>query len=917
MQMTEKVFLIDGSGYIFRAYYAITPLTTSTGFPTNALYGFTRMLLKLLRECSPSHLAVVFDAGEPTFRHKLYDQYKANRLECPEDLKKQMPIFRDLARALGLPVFEKAGFEADDIIGTLTKQFRQIDFDVVIVSGDKDLLQLINQGVKVWDTMKDVWYGPKEVRDKLGVDPEQVVEYLGLTGDSSDNIPGLKGVGPKTALQLIESYKDVATILQSVDSIKQDSTIRNRNKIAAEIENNGELLKLSRQLVVIDCDMQLDFNEARVNGNSDIGSDLLSVTACQQPDGEALARLVEQLEFASLFKELNLDVGAKNQVDQQQVEFLTVWPDQFGDWYQMLSKQSEVSFDLETDSLDVLQAQIVGLSFCWSATEAYYLPVAHVGVEAVGKQIPWSELSQKLRPFFEDPQIRKCGQNLKFDYSVLRQHGIETVGISFDSMIAAYLINPDKSSYSLDVLVPELLGKRTLSYKEVVGDLKNFAAVDISAATDYACADAHNAWMLKEKLAAQISENGLEKLFTEIEMPLVTVLAEMECRGIKLDCELLAGMSSEFEGRLKELQAEIYRLAGCEFNTNSPKQLSDVLFNRLGISTKGLKRTKQGTSTDSSVLEKLTAQHPLPRVLLEYRMVHKLKSTYVDALAKQLSPITSRLHSRFNQTVTGTGRLSSSDPNLQNIPIHSKEGNRIRKAFVAESGNILISADYSQIELRLLAHMSGDSNLIEAFQADQDIHAKTAREILGLAADQEISSEQRRMGKTINFGVIYGMSGFRLGGSLGIPVNVANNYITEYFNRYPAVKGFYDQLINSATEQGFVTTMFGRRRVIGSVDTRGRDRNFLARVAVNAPIQGSAADLIKLAMVKLARCIKSSAVPLHLLVQVHDELLFECPSDFREDAFVLIREQMESVMSLKVPLKVDIGWGVNWQEAHG
>lgn len=914
--MTEKVYLIDGSGYIFRAYYAIAPLSTSDGFPTNALYGFTRMLLKLIRECTPSHLAVVFDAGEPTFRHRLYDQYKANRLECPDDLRRQMPIFRDLVRALGIPVFEKAGFEADDIIGTLAGKFRQISFDVVIVSADKDLLQLVGDGVKVWDTMKDAWYGPQEVHDKLGVAPNQVVEYLGLTGDSSDNIPGLKGVGPKTALQLIEKYKDVATILRSADSIRQDVSIRNRAKIAAEIENNGGLLKLSRELVTIDCDMQLDLGSARVDGSSEASFGLLEITERKQPDSLALASLVEKLEFASLFKELNLDAGGEGRVEQTGVKFCTVWPELLDEWIEMLCRQSEVSFDLETTSLDVLQAQIVGLSFCWSSSEAFYLPVGHQNLQADGQQVPWSELSAKLRPFFEDPQIKKCGQNLKFDYSILRQHGIEVAGVFFDSMIAAYLINPDKSSYSLDVLVPEMLGWQTSSYDQVVGDLENFAAVDIRSATDYACADAYNAWMLKEKMAGQLLKSGLDQLFTQIEMPLVTVLAEMECRGIRLDCELLAKMSDEFDARLRELQAQIFELAGCEFNTNSPKQLSDVLFNRLGISTKGLKRTKQGVSTDSSVLEKLTSVHPLPRVLLEYRMVHKLKSTYVDALPKQVSGVTGRLHSRFNQTVTGTGRLSSSDPNLQNIPIHSKEGGRIRRAFVAEQGNILISADYSQIELRLLAHMSGDANLIDAFKEDQDIHAKTAREILGLADEEQLTPEQRRMGKTINFGVIYGMSGFRLGGSLGIPVNVANNYITEYFNRYPAVRGFYDELIEAADKQGYVTTIFGRRRVIGSVNTSGRDRNFLSRVAVNAPIQGSAADLIKLAMVKLSKRIRDDSVPLNLLVQVHDELMFECPAAYKESALLLIREEMEGVVDLKVPLKVDVGWGENWQEAH-
>lgn len=912
MQTPQHVtYLIDGSGYIFRAFYAIQRLSTKSGFPTNALFGFLRMILKTVSQANSSKVAIVFDAGRKTFRNDLYPEYKANRTECPPELVEQMPYFRELSRALGLPVLECPGYEADDIIATLTSKLVAEDKPVVIVSGDKDLMQLVSDSVTIWDTMKDQRYGIAEVTEKFGVGPDKVVDILALTGDSSDNVPGVDGVGPKTATQLIQKYDSIEGVLASVDKIKEDSEIRNRKKIAEQIESDPAHVRLCRKLVEVDHHVPL---EKITDGSHDLDQ-LLSK---REVDAEHLGELFEKFEFHSLFKEFKSILGAaKNSATTSSFEYKTIFASDFAAWSELFKQQREFAFDLETTSLDIHEAKIVGVSICWSDTRSFYIPIGHQ--EDPTKQIGWKEFVAATSACFGDPMIKKCGQNIKYDISILELHDIQVEGVSFDSMVAAYLLNPDSRNFNLTALAQDFLQLPVIEYDEITEGKDDFSGVSIEDATKYAAQDAHYAWLLKEKLQPRLEEAGLSRVFEELEVPLIPILARMERLGIKVDAEKLRAMSAEFEAQLKELEAKIYREADCEFNINSPKQLADIFFNKLGISTKGVKKTKTGFSTDSSVLEKLAETHPLPALILEFRSLHKLKSTYTDALSGQISGKTGRVHTRLNQTITGTGRLSSSDPNLQNIPIQSAEGRRIRSAFIPEKGSFFISADYSQIELRLLAHLSGDENLIAAFREGHDIHASTAREIMGLSTSEDVPDDLRRVGKTINFGIVYGMGAFRLGKELGIPVHQASNYITNYFKRYPRVKEYFSKLEEAALSQGEVQTIFGRKRVISSIDTSGRDQGFAMRAAINAPLQGSAADIIKLAMIKVAALLRDSWKGAELVLQIHDELLVEardCGESDNKKLIDAIRAAMETVLDLSVPLKVDVGSGHNWQEAQ-
>ncbi|MBX7145636.1 MAG: DNA polymerase I [Oligoflexia bacterium] len=914
--MQKKVYLVDGSGYIFRAFYAVAPLTTKAGFPTNALFGFVRMLLKLLAAADSQHIAVVFDAGRETFRTELYKDYKANREECPPELRKQMPYFRSFSTALGLTILEQPGFEADDIIGTLTKRLNAEGVEVVIVSCDKDLMQLVCDSVSIWDTMNDRFFHAKEVFEKFGVGPDKVVEVLGLMGDSSDNVPGLDGVGPKTASQLISKYGSVEAVIGAVDQIENEPSIRNRKKIAERIRADVEMLRLSRKLVEIDCGVPL---ELKTNGGSSdaskLGADQLFRALERQPAHEKeLTQLAAEFEFTSLLRDMKLGAGSAGVGSD--ASYQTVYADTFEDFCRRLSKLPAFAFDTETTSLNVQEAKLVGASFCFSDSEAFYIPLAH-SVSAAGKrQVTLDEFRVGLAAIFESEKQRKIGQNMKYDINVLAEHGLLMRGVAFDTMIASYLLNPDKGSHNLTVLAQDYLKRPTIEYEEVTAGVQSFADVEVTVATRYACQDAHYAWLLEKTLSALLQERELDELFDRIEMPLVPVLAGMERIGVKLDTQVLDQLASEFSLALVGMEKELYALAGMEFNLNSPKQLGEVLFGKLGLPTKGVKKTKTGLSTDSGVLEKLAPLHPLPSLILRYRSLYKLKSTYVDVLRAQISTKTGRLHARFNQAVTGTGRLSSSDPNLQNIPIQTAEGRRIRAAFVAQDGSVLISADYSQIELRVLAHLSDDANLIEAFRSGVDIHAKTAREIMGLSENEEIAPELRRMGKTINFGVIYGMGPYRLSRELAIPLSEAQRYIEGYFDRYPGVKEFFAKLERDARDKGYVKTMYGRKRFIADIDSADRDQGFVVRAAMNAPIQGTAADLMKIAMLKLDRRIREEGRSERLLLQIHDELVFECPAAERTEAVALIRHEMEHVAEFKVPLKVDVGLGKNWEEAH-
>ena len=906
----HTTYLIDGSGYIFRAFYAIQSLSTKDGFPTNALYGFIKMTLKTLSQANSSKVAMIFDAGKKTFRNDLYPDYKANRAECPPELAEQMPYFRDISQALGLPVLECPGYEADDIIATLTAKLSEKSEPVVIVSGDKDLMQLVTDTVQIWDTMKDVHYGPEQVVEKFGVPPEKVTEILALTGDTSDNVPGVDGVGPKTATQLIQKYDSVEGVIAALHELSEDKSIRNRAKISQNIADNVDRLRLARQLVEVASEVPL---ATFTDGDADINTLLTR----KEIDADHLSELFERFEFQSLFKELTSILHkAKRNSSAESFSYKTIYADDFESWIKTLQTQTQFAFDLETTSLDVHDATIVGASFCWDANEAYYLPLNHTDGEG---QISWDIFRSALGEVFADPKILKCGQNSKYDISILELHGITVRGVFFDSMVAAYLLNPDSRNFNLTALAADFLRLSVIEYDEVTKGKHDFSEVAISDATQYAAQDAHYAWLLKEVLAPMIEERGLHRVLTELEVPLIPILAKMERSGIKVDEQKLKSMSKEFSEQLERLDKQIIEEAQGPFNINSPKQLSEVLFTRLGIPTKGIKKTKTGLSTDSSVLEKLASTYPLPALILEYRGLHKLKSTYTDALADQINPKTHRIHTKLNQTITGTGRLSSSEPNLQNIPAQSAEGRRIRTAFIPEDGYFYISADYSQIELRLLAHMSGDENLIAAFNEGQDIHASTAREILGISADEELTSEMRRVGKTINFGIVYGMGQFRLAKDLGIPVGEASNYISNYFARYPKVKQYFSRIEESALANGEVETIFGRKRVIGSLNTSGRDQGFAMRAAINAPLQGSAADVIKLAMIDVDRLLVERYPEAKLILQIHDELLIEAKDNGTDANQRLVEEIvgcMESVMNLSVPLKVDAGLGYNWQDAH-
>lgn len=906
----DITYLIDGSGYIFRAFYAIQRLSTKSGFPTNALYGFLKMILKTVATANSSKVAIVFDAGKKTFRNDLYPEYKANRTECPPELLEQMPYFRELSKALGLPVLECPGYEADDIIATLTSRLTTQGHPVVIVSGDKDLMQLVTETVQIWDTMKDQRYGIPEVTEKFGVGPDKVTEILALTGDSSDNVPGVDGVGPKTATQLVQKYGSAEGVIAAVEKIQEDSEIRNRKKIADSIASNIEQLRLARKLVEVDQNVPL---EKISDGTTDIDELLRK----REIDPIHLGELFERFEFQSLFKEFKNILGpAKRSDSTSSFDYKTIRASDFTEWQELFKTQQAFSFDLETTSLEIHAASLVGISLCWNDSQAFYIPLGHKGAE---DQVRWSDFVAAAKHRFEDPTVHKSGQNAKYDISILQAHGINTQGLTFDSMVAAYLLNPDSRNFNLTALANDYLNLPVIEYTEITEGKADFSEVSIDEATRYACQDAHYAWLLKEHLAPRIEESGLSRVMNELEVPLIPVLAKMERLGIKVDAEKLRAMSAEFEIQLKALETRIYQTADCEFNINSPKQLADLFFNKLGISTKGVKKTKTGFSTDSSVLEKLAETHELPALILEYRTLHKLKSTYTDALFEYISPKTGRVHTRLNQTITGTGRLSSSDPNLQNIPVQSKEGARIRSAFIPEPGYFFISADYSQIELRLLAHMSGDENLIAAFQEGRDIHASTAREIMGLSAHEEVPDDIRRIGKTINFGIVYGMGAFRLGKELGIPVQQASQYITNYFKRYPKVKEYFSKLEETALSHGEVQTIYGRKRVISSIDTSGRDQGFAMRAAINAPLQGSAADIIKLAMIRVEQLLTESYPDSHLILQIHDELLIEAKDsgpEHNKRLISAIQSTMENVMRLTVPLKVDVGNGSNWQESQ-
>jgi DNA polymerase-1 len=901
------LYLVDGSSYIYRAYYAIRHLSSPSGFPTNAIYGFIQMLLKLLKDHDPKHVAVVFDVGRVTFRTGIYPDYKANRAATPDDLKVQMGPIRDVVRAFNIPALELAGFEADDIIGALAARHSAAGGRVVVVTGDKDLMQIVNERVTLLDTMKGKSSGIAEVIERFGVGPELVPDILGLAGDSSDNIPGVPGIGEKTAIKLIQDFGSLDQLLARAGEVK--------GKVGEKLREFREQALLSRKLATIECNVPLEVTAEELHAS--------------QPDTPALNAIFKEYGFTSLVRELTAQatLATDNYRTVTNAEELSAL-------VTALEQAGEFAFDLETTSLDPRQAEIVGLSFSWRDHEAFYIPVGHVccsgpsdgalfdilerSIPAPG-QLPRRQVLESLRPLLERDDLRKVGQNIKYDTEVLATSGVTVGGIWFDTMLASYCLNPSRSGHGLDTLAQEHLGHRMISYQEVTGsgrEQKNFSQVEIGAASRYACEDADATWLLRRTFEPALAESGLDTLFHTIEMPLVPILAEMEQHGVLLDTRLLAGLSSDFSARLAELEGRIFTLADGPFNLNSPKQMGEVLFERMSLQSGKKTKGKTGFSTDNEVLTSLAEEHEIARLILDYRGVAKLKSTYSDALPRLVNPRTGRVHTSYNQTVTATGRLSSSDPNLQNIPIRSEEGRLIRHAFIAPSGHVILSADYSQIELRVLAHLSEDPVFCHAFAHDEDIHTRTAAEVFGLFPEM-VTAEMRRQAKTINFGIIYGQGAFSLAKQLGTARKTAEEFIAAYKERHSGAISFLDSCISRAEADGFVTTILGRRLPIPDIgSSNGNVQAFARRNAINYPIQGSAADIIKAAMIRADGRIRAEGLKSRLIMQVHDELVFEVPEGELLRMELLVEEEMSRAVEMKVPLKVDISHGANWSEAH-
>ncbi|MBC8016933.1 MAG: DNA polymerase I [Verrucomicrobia bacterium] len=918
MSDDTTLYLVDGSSYIYRAYYAIRHLSSPSGHPTNAIYGFIQMLLKLLKDHQPRHVAVVFDAGRITFRTEMYPEYKANRAAMPDDLRAQVGPIREVVRAFNIPALELAGYEADDIIGALAARHSAAGGRVVVVTGDKDLMQIVNERVTLLDTMKDKASGIAEVFERFGVAPELVPDILGLAGDSSDNIPGVPGIGEKTATKLIQEFGSLEQLLERAAEVK--------GKNGEKLREFREQALLSRRLATIELNVPLEVT----------AEELLA----SEPDTPVLNAFFKKYGFNTLIKELT---GKATLSTDKYLTITTM--EQLETLASELERAGEFAFDLETTSLDPHLAAIVGLSFSFREHEAFYVPVGHVtsagatqspseqghlfsspaAVKSSGEtifqpnQLPISTVLERLRPLLENPALRKVGQNIKFDMQILATHGIHLAGVWFDTMLASYCLNPARNGHGLDSLALDLLGHKMISYSEVTGsgkDQKNFSQVEIGAASRYACEDADATWLLRQKLEPPLTEMGMDSLFHNIEMPLVSILAGMEHHGVLLDIQLLAGLSTNFSARLSELEGSIFQLAKGPFNLNSPKQMGEVLFERMGLQSGKRTRGKTSLSTDNEVLTALAEEHEIVRLILDYRGVSKLKSTYSDALPRLVNPRTGRVHTSYNQTVTSTGRLSSSDPNLQNIPIRSDEGRLIRHAFIAPPGHVILSADYSQIELRVLAHLSGDQVFCHAFAHDEDIHTRTAAEVFGLFPEM-VTPEMRRQAKTINFGIIYGQGAFSLAKQLGTARKTAEDFINAYKVRHSGAITFLDSCISQAETHGFVTTILGRRLPIPDIrSSNGNVLAFARRNAINYPIQGSAADIIKSAMIRVDTRIHAEGCKSRLIMQVHDELVFEVPEEELIRMELLVEEEMSRAVEMKVPLKVDISYGANWSEAH-
>ncbi len=906
--VSAPIVLVDGSSYLYRAFHALPPLTNSRGLSTGAVKGVISMLRRLQKDYPESPIAVVFDAKGKTFRDELFAEYKSHRPPMPDELREQIEPIHNIVKAMGLPLLIVDGVEADDVIGTLAQQGAEKKLAVVISTGDKDMAQLVNGHVTLVNTMTETVLDRTGVKEKFGVPPELIVDFLALRGDSSDNIPGVPGVGEKTALALLQGLGDMDAIYKDLEKVRKLS-FRGAKKMPEKLEQNREIAYISRKLATIKLDVELDISAEQLHNH--------------EPDQAALLELFRELEFKSWSEEL---AKAEGDGDESQAptstnatRYTTILTDaDFQGWLARLEGAELFAFDTETTSLDYMEAQLVGVSFAIEPFEAAYLPFGHDYLGAP-QQLDRDKVLTALKPMLEDPGKAKLGQNLKYDMSVLAQHGIELRGIAHDTMLESYVLNSTGSRHDMDTLALKHLGENTVKFADIAGKgagQLTFNQIPLEQAAPYAAEDADITLRLHQTLWPHLeTESGLTSVYQDIELPLLPVLSRIECNGARVDAKLLKQQSGELGQRIAELESQAHDLAGKAFNLASPKQLGQILFEELSLPV--IKKTPKGApSTAEEVLQELALDYPLPQVILEHRSLSKLKSTYTDKLPAMISPTTGRIHTSYHQAVTATGRLSSSDPNLQNIPIRTEEGRRIRQAFVPEAGHRLVAADYSQIELRIMAHLSGDSGLLEAFNHDLDIHSATAAEVFGTTVDA-VTPEQRRNAKAINFGLIYGMSAFGLGRQLNIGRNQAQEYIDLYFGRYPGVRDYMETIKAKAAEQGFVETLFGRRLYLPQITARNAmQRQAAERTAINAPMQGTAADIIKKAMIAVDAWLREARLATRMIMQVHDELVLEVPEAELETIKAGLRQRMEGAAKLDVPLVVAVGAGANWDEAH-
>ncbi len=898
----KRLILVDGSSFLFRAYHGVPPLTNSKGEPTNAIYGVSNMLRKMITDYQNDYVTVVFDAPGKTFRNDLYEDYKAHRPPMPDDLRVQIEPLHHLIRAMGLPLIMEANVEADDVLGALAQQAAAQGFKVIISTGDKDMAQLVTDQITLENTMTNTRMDIQGVIDKFGVKPEQIIDYLALMGDSSDNIPGIPKVGPKTAAKWLQHYETLENLVSHADEIT--------GKIGENLRAHIELLPLSKQLTTIKCDLNLPYT--------------IDDLKRQPSDLSELKSLVSDLGFSSWLKLLNNPVEAvmveeQPAVDDIECHYETILTDQhFKEWLTRLEQSDLFAFDTETTSLDYSLAQIVGISFAVTPGNAAYVPLAHDYPE-VPEQLNRSEVLEQLRPLLENPLKAKVGQNLKYDSHVLANHGISLQGIAHDTMLESYIVNSTATKHNMDDLAKTYLGVTTIHYEDVTGKgVKQipFQQVPLEQAAPYAAEDADITLRLHHVLLTKLKQiPSLLALYSELEIPLIGVLSRIESQGVLIDSSMLAQQSLELASHINALEQQAHDLAGRVFNLGSPKQIQEILYDEQQLPI--LKKTPKGQpSTEESVLQELAISYPLPKLILDHRSLSKLKSTYTDKLPEQIDPYTGRVHTSYHQAVAATGRLSSSNPNLQNIPIRSVEGRKIRQAFIAPAGYKIVAADYSQIELRIMAHLSADEGLLKAFSAGLDVHTATAAEVFGVPLDQ-VTTNLRRSAKAINFGLIYGMSAFGLAQQLDLSRGQAQAYIDLYFTRYPGVKNYMETIRALAHEQGYVETLFGRRLYLPEISSRNAARRqYAERTAINAPMQGTAADIIKRAMLSTDQWLCSEKPDAKMIMQVHDELVFEIADDQLEHCTAKIRTLMCSAAELKVPLIVDIGKGLNWDEAH-